>query len=199
MGIITYKNERDIASLCLRVKEKMEENKSVFQTPPAALAILGTKLPLFQLSLANAKSRDKEKLAIKNELKAELLALLDELAGYVELVCNGNRALMLSSGFDVTDETTGSKKPTILFLEVELGGTGVATTRAKRVSGAVSYVHQYAMEPPGPNTMWHGEGSSTNSYTFNGLVSDKRYWFRVVVVGRKGQKAYSPIVSRAIQ
>jgi hypothetical protein len=199
MGIVTFKNERDIASLCIRVKEKMEENKSFFSNPPAALAILNTKLPLFQLSLANAKSRDKEKVAIKNEFKAEILALLEELAEYVERICNGNRALMLSSGFDVTEEQTGSKKPSIELMEVVLGGQGVATTRAKRVSGAVSYVHQYAMEPPGPNTMWHGEGSSTSSYTFNGLISDKRYWFRVVAVGRKGQKAYSPIVSRAIQ
>ena len=80
-----------------------------------------------------------------------------------------------------------------------MGGPGVATTRVKNTSGAISYVHQFAMEPPGPNTMWHGERSSIISHTFNGLVSDKRYWFRVVAVGRKGQKAYSPIVSRAIQ
>jgi hypothetical protein len=199
MGNITFKRERDIVSLCQRVLEKMEENKPVFVTPPAALAVLKTKVPLFQESLKNAKSRDKEMVAIKNQFKGEIMGLLEELANYVEAICNGNRAMMLSSGFDVTDEQAGSKPPSIALLEVVLGGTGVATTRAKQVSGAISYVHQYAMEPPGPNTMWHGEGSSTGNYTFNGLVSDKRYWFRVVAVGRKGQKGYSPIVSRAIQ
>ncbi len=199
MGNITFKRERDVVSLCQRVLEKMEENKPVFATPPAALAVLKTKVPLFQESLKNAKSRDKEMVAVKNQIKSEIMALLEELAEYVTLICNGNRAMMLSSGFDVTDEQSGTKPPSIELLEVVLGGTGVATTRAKQVSGALSYVHQYAMEPPGPNTLWHGEGSSTGSYTFNGLISDKRYWFRVVAVGRKGQKAYSPIVSRAIQ
>jgi hypothetical protein len=199
MGIITYKNEHDIASLCLRVKEKMEENKSVFQTPPEALAILGTKLPLFQASLANAKSRDKEKVAIKNQFKAETLGLLQELAEYVELICNGNRALMLSSGFDVTEEQTSSKTTSIELVEVILGEPGVATTRVKRAAGVLSYIHQYTTEPPAPNTIWHGEGSSKGYHTFTGLTSDKRHWFRVVAVGRKGKMAYSPIVSRAIQ
>jgi hypothetical protein len=177
----------------------MEENKAVFSNPPAALATITTKLPAFQVSLVKAKSRDKEMVAIKNQLKAEIMALLEELAEYVTLVCNDNRALILSSGFDVTEEQTGSKTPSIELIEVELGEPGVATTRVKKQSGAVAYVHQYAMEPPGPNTMWHGEGSTTNNHTFNGLISDKRYWFRVVAVGRKGQKGYSPIVSRAIQ
>ena len=199
MGIIAFRRERDIVSLCQRVKEKMEENKAVFQNPPAALAGITTKLPAFQVSLVKAKSRDKEMVAIKNQLKAEIMALLEELAEYVAVVCNGNKALILSSGFDVTEEQTGSKTPSIELIEVELGEPGVATIRVKKQSGAVAYVHQYAMEPPGPNTMWHGEGSTTNNHTFNGLVSDKRYWFRVVAVGRKGQKGYSPIVSRAIQ
>lgn len=199
MGIITYKNERDIASLCLRVKEKMEENKSVFQNPPAALALLNTKLPLFQVSLANAKSRDKEMVAIKNQFKAEILGLLEELAEYAELICNGNRALLLSSGFDVTEEQTSSKTTSIESMEVILGEPGVATTRVKRAAGVLSYIHQYTTEPPGPNTIWHGEGSSKGYHTFIGLTSDKRYWFRVVAVGRKGKMAYSPIVSRAIQ
>jgi hypothetical protein len=199
MGNITFKRERDIVSLCQRVLEKMEENKPLFASPPAALAVLKTKVPLFQESLKNAKSRDKEMVAIKNQFKGEIMALLEELAEYVELICNGNRAMMLGSGFDVTEEQTTSKTVSIELIEVELGGTGVATIRVKKQSGAVAYVHQYAMEPPGPNTMWHGEGSTTNRHTFNGLTSDKRYWFRVMAVGRKGQKAYSPIVSRAIQ
>ncbi|WP_205510931.1 fibronectin type III domain-containing protein [Longitalea arenae] len=199
MGLITFKRERDIVSLCQRVIEKMEENKDVFANPPAALADIARKLPAFQASLVKAKSRDMEMVAVKNQLKAEIMALLEEVAGYVAVVCDGNRAMLLSSGFYVTEEQTGSKAPSIQSIEVEIGEPGVATIRVKKQSGAVAYVHQYAMEPPGPNTVWQGEGSTFNNHTFNGLISDKRYWFRIVAIGRKGQKAYSPIVSRAIQ
>jgi hypothetical protein len=198
MGIITYKNERDIVTLGYRVVEKSENNPT-FSNPPAALAVLKTKLPLFQASLVKAKSRDKEMVAVKNQLKAEIMALLEELAAYVTVTCKGDRALILSSGFDVTEEQATSKTTSIEMMEVILGEPGVATTRVKKAAGVLSYIHQYATEPPGPNTVWHGEGSSKGYYTFAGLISDKRYWFRVVAVGRKGQRAYSPIVSRAIQ
>jgi hypothetical protein len=105
--------------------------------------------------------------------------------------------LILNSGFDVTDQS-GSDEPSVESLEVIVSTPGVATVRGKNTSG-IAYVIQYAIESPGPNTMWHGEGSSTCSYTFTGLTSDKRYWFRVMAIGRKGQKAYSPVVSRSIQ
>jgi hypothetical protein len=171
----------------------------VFPNPPAALAELEKALPEFEVALMNAKSRDKEWVAIKNNKKVRILAFLEEVADYVLATCKGDRALILSSGFDVADEQTGSAKPSVEALEVELGAPGEAIMRAKNPKGAVAYVHQYATEPPGPNTVWHSEGSTTGNYTFTGLDSDKRYWFRVAAIGRKGQKAYSPVVSRSIQ
>jgi hypothetical protein len=107
--------------------------------------------------------------------------------------------MILSSGFYVTDEQTARPVTAIETLEVELGATGEATTRAGNITGAIAFVHQYAIEAPGPNTVWIGEESSLRYYTFKGLTSDKRHWFRVVAIGRKGRKAYSPVVSRSIQ
>jgi hypothetical protein len=196
--IIIFRNQRDLVIICQRVKEKMKSNP-VFPNPPAALAELEKALPEFEVALMNAKSRDKEWVAIKNNKKVRILALLEEVAGYVLATCKGDRALILSSGFDVADEQTGSAKPSVEALEVELGAPGEAIMRAKNPKGAVAYVHQYATEPPGPNTVWHSEGSTTGNYTFTGLDSDKRYWFRIAAIGRKGQKAYSPVVSRSIQ
>jgi hypothetical protein len=197
-NIISFKNEHELITLIKRVLEKMKSNP-VFPNPPAALAELEKVLPEFDEALVRAKSRDKEWVAIKNNKKALILALLEELAEYVNATCKGDRALILSSGFDVTDELTGSPKPSIQKLEVELSAPGEATLYAKDPKGAVAYVHEYATEAPGPNTVWHSEASTTGNYTFTGLYSDKRYWFRVIAVGRKGQKAYSPVVSRSIQ
>ncbi|HEX6427404.1 MAG TPA: hypothetical protein VF008_06940 [Niastella sp.] len=89
--------------------------------------------------------------------------------------------------------------PSIEILEVELGSSGEATTRAKNVTGAKAYVHQYAKEAPGKDTEWIGEGSSQSSHTFDGLSSGQQYWFRTVAIGRNGQRGYSPVVSRFIQ
>ena len=197
-NIIVFKNQHEMVTLIKRVIEKMKSNPT-FPNPPAALAEMETQLPELEDALVKAKSGDKEWIAIKNNRKAQMLALLEEVAAYVTATSKNDRALILGSGFDDAEDQSNSGTPSIQILEVELGAAGEATTRVKRARGAVAYLHQYATEAPGLNTVWITEGSSTGIHMFTGLNSDKRYWFRVVVVGRKGQKAYSPVVSRSIQ
>ncbi|HEX6428618.1 MAG TPA: hypothetical protein VF008_13070 [Niastella sp.] len=194
------KRESDLELTSQRVTEEMENNPD-FQNPPAALAELKKVLPEFRTARVNAEGGDKKLVSIKNDKKAIVLALLLELAEYVTVISKGDRTLILSSGFDVSsDSRSGSNlPPSIEILEVELGPSGEATTRVKNVTGVKAYVHQYTTEPPGLNTVWIGEGSSQGIYTFQGLSSDKRYWFRVVIIGSNGQRGYSPVVTRVIQ
>lgn len=196
--IITFKKDRDLVTTIKRVLERLKNNPT-FPNVPSALAELEKLLPELEAALVRAKTRDMEWVAVKNGKKAIALNLLEELAQYVIEICNDDRGMILSSGFYVTDEDTTRPVTAIETLEVELGTTGVATTRAGNITGAIAFVHQYTTETPGPNTVWVSEESSVRNYTFRGLSSDKRHWFRVVAIGRKGQKAYSPIVSRSIQ
>lgn len=193
-----FKNQHEMVTLIKRVIEKTKGNPT-FPNPPAALAEMEKLLPELEDALVKAKSRDKEWIAIKNNRKAQMLALLEEVAAYVTATSKNDRALILGSGFDDAADQSNSGTPSIQTLDIELGAPGEASSRVKRVKGAVAYLHQYTTEAPGPNTVWITEGSSSGIYMFTGLNSDKRYWFRVVAVGRKGQKAYSPVVSRSIQ
>jgi hypothetical protein len=194
------KRESELITTIDRVEEKMENNP-VFPNPPAELAELKTLRAEFQIARKNARSGDKEKVAIKNNLKVAILIGLGIIADYVTVTCKGDKALVLGSGFDVAGETasTNDMSPSIEILEVILGKSGKATTRVKNVTGTKAYVHQYATEPPGLNTVWMGEGFSDGSFTFEGLASEKRHWFRVVAIGYNKQRAYSPIVSMVIQ
>lgn len=193
------KRESDLELTSERVIEEMENNPD-FQNPPPALAELKKELPEFRTARVNAQGGDKKLVSIKNDKKAIVLTLLLELAEYVTVTAKGDRTLILSSGFDATSESSNSSlPPSIEKLEVELSQAGEATIRAKKITGAKAFVHQYTTEPPGTNTVWVGEGSSHSSHTFEGLSSDKRYWFRVVVIGVGKQKGYSPVVSRVIQ
>jgi hypothetical protein len=199
--LTTYKKRQgDILTIAARVIDKMENNP-VFPDPPAALEELKIQLPEFQTSLANAMGREKVMTSIKNNKKAIILQLLEELVEYVTVTCNGERTLMLSSGFDVGSVNgKGSKQPpTIEKLEVELGLAGEATTRIRYVANAIAFVHQYTTEEPNHRTKWYGEGSSLGSYTFQGLASEKRHFFRVMAIGYGGMRGYSPVVSRVIQ
>jgi hypothetical protein len=194
----TIEGEIDLTGQC--VIEKMENNPD-FPDPPVALENLKKIMPEFQQALVDAMSRDRYFVAVKNNKKKIVLGLLQELVDYVTVTCKGDRTLILSSGFDVTDENGNSNKqpPSIKKLEVEATKPGEAITRIRNVTNAIAFVHQYTTEPPNLHTEWIGEGTSLGSYTFQGLRSDKRYWFRVVAIGYHGQRGYSPIVSWVIQ
>src|SRR5688572_16108373 len=151
--VITYRNLRDLVVISKRVIEKTENNP-VFPNPPAALAKLKKELPDYEVALVKAASRDKEWVSIKNDKKAIILALLEELAQYVSAICKDDRSMILSSGFDVTEELGSSLKPSIGILEVALGSAGEATTTVRKITGAIAFVHQYATEAPGPDTVW---------------------------------------------
>jgi hypothetical protein len=99
----------------------------------------------------------------------------------------------------INENGGGKQKPTIETLEVDLSVPGEATIRIKRVTNAIAFVHQYTTEPPNEHTRWYGEGTSLSRYTFKGLESEKRHWFRVVAIGYFGLRGYSPIVSKVIQ
>jgi hypothetical protein len=196
-----YKKSENALALTSENLVKLLENNPDYPNLPAAHADLKQKLPVFQAARRDALGRDKKMVSIKNDLKAEVLALVQILFDYVAAESKGDTTLILSSGFDVINDSSNNnnQQPAVGIITVELGEAGEATTRVRNVKGVKAYVHQYATEAPGPNTAWIGEGSSDKSYTFKGLSSEKKYWFRVVVIGYNKQRAYSQVVARVIQ
>jgi hypothetical protein len=196
----TYKRDRDsdLTTSATRVDEGMDSNP-YFPDPPPALAELKKLLPEYGIAVANAKGRDTMKVSIKKDLKVKMVALLTELDAYVTAKCNGDRTMLISSGFYISGEKGEAVEPTISKLDVELGPPGIITTRIKRVAGSRAYFHQYATEPPTSATSWYSETTLQASRTFSGLQSGKTYWLRVAILSSTGQMVYSPVESRIIQ
>jgi hypothetical protein len=82
-------------------------------------------------------------VSVKNDQKAKVQSLLAIIADYVTVTCKGHRTMLLTSGFDVTDEN-GSGNPiaplAIEKLVVELGESGEATTRITKATAAIAFV-----------------------------------------------------------
>lgn len=194
------RNENDLTVTIDRVVEKMDNNPD-FADAPDALKRIKELQPLYRLARANAQSRDKEMVAVKNVTKVQALKEMQQLHEYVFAKSKGDATIILSSGFDVTPETRNrnTQPPSIETLIVELGEAGEATMRVKNVTGIKAYIHQYTTETPTANTVWASEGSSDGAYTFQGLVSGQRYWFRVVAIGYNKQRSYSQVISKVIQ
>jgi hypothetical protein len=193
-----YASDTNLLSDMHRILGKMEGNSN-FPQPPAALDTLKKELPGFIMALTNASGGDQEKVAIKNDLKAIMVDLMTELASYVTEICQGDRTMLLSSGFDLTREKGDNNMSDIKDLQVALGRPGEAATRIKRVTGARAYIHQCTIEPLTSNSVWTSKFIAEPTYTFNGLQSKERYLFRVIAVGLKGQEVVSPEVTRVIQ
>lgn len=196
----SYKREGDsvIITTGYRIIEKMDKNPNFTDAPPE-LEEAKQLLPQLQSSVSNAKGRDIEVINLKNERKARLIALLVILSQYVTEKCKGDRGMLLSSGFLISGEKPNQEDPVIQQLEVELGPPGEATTKVKRLRAARAYMHQYTTEPPTSETKWVSEGSKQPYYTFSGLNSTAKYWFRVVAISLDGQTVHSPVVTMVIQ
>lgn len=201
-NIIVYSFKRqsdsEIITTGYRITGKMDNNPN-FTDAPAELEEAKQLLPELQTSVSNAKGRDIEAVNLKNDNKARFISLLIVLAQYVTEKCNGDRGMLLSSGFPISGDKSNQDDPIIQQLEVELGPPGEATTQVKRLRGARAYMHQYTTESPTTGTKWVSEGSKQPYYTFSGLNSMAKYWFRVVAISQDGQTVYSPVVTRVVQ
>jgi hypothetical protein len=72
-----------------------------YTTPDPTLAAVTTAMNDFATALANAADGGATLTAIKNDKRAALVGLLRNLANYVQVACNGDLTVLMSSGFPI--------------------------------------------------------------------------------------------------
>jgi hypothetical protein len=151
-------------------------------------------------TINKAGRNDRTLSAVKNGKKTELVGILDELADHVTAVSNGDPAMLLSSGFDISGiKAIDQNLADVEKFTVEIGGAGIATTRVKKVTGAKAYIHKCTPDPITPESVWITDTTTDRENTFSNLKSVSRYWFQVFVVGKDKQMKASTLVSVVIQ
>lgn len=89
-----------LGGVALHVADCLDGNIS-FPALPITLAILRSKAAAFADAVAACVDGRKLETVHKNTLRAELIALLNEEADYVEVAAKNDQEVLLSSGFDV--------------------------------------------------------------------------------------------------
>lgn len=192
-------SDKNLLQFCYQVSDTMKDNP-VFPDPKPSQSVLHTACDEFRFAGSMAGRNDRARLSAKNDKKAVLIGLIDELAEYVTATCNGDKTKLLLSGFEIVglkSESQDLQPITELTVQSELPGQAIV--RVKRVPGARSYVHQYTTDPLSPDSVWVSETSTDREHTFTNLQSVARYWFRVIAIGKGKQAVYSPPVARVIQ
>ena len=166
---------------------------AAFPSPPVPTATLQSALTAFTAAIAAQAAGGPPATANKSNKRDALIALLRQLAGYVQQNCGNNMATLLSSGFDAVSTNRASvplAPPGIL--SIDNGNSGQLLVKVTPIANAKAYEVRYAaIAPGGAPGPWQDGGLFTNSRSMpvNNLTPGTNYTFQVRAIG--GSTGYS--------
>ena len=136
----------------------------------------------------------------KSTRRAELVALLRALASYVQVACNGNLEVLVSSGFPIQKpvRTPIGQLPVPSGLTVSLGTySGQLNAGVPPVFGAAVYNWRMTTAAA-PTVVVQSAQTTAASNTFTGLTPGVVYNVDVNAVGAAGPSDWSEPVSQMV-
>jgi hypothetical protein len=175
------------------------DGNSYFPNLPG-LAELKTAIDNFRAAFVTAQNGGRMEAAEKSKARKLLQDKLHQLGGYITFTANGDKTILISSGFSLVKDA----QPRLLIeppqkVAVKNGiNPGEIQVKVSAVKGARSYYYEYTPDPLTENSQWVHEVYSKSRFVFKGLQSGKKYWFRSTVIGTRGQKANSKEVASVV-
>lgn len=190
-GFARGKQEKVI--LCARAVVNLMYPQAVFANPPVAVVDLEAAIAELENAQTAMAQGGTAATALKNQKKAELIELLEELADFVDVKAAGDLAVLLSSGFEAR-KTTQTRSPlaTPLLRGVTNGASGELVASAAPVANARCYeVYAAVVGPDGTPLEWrfHGTATAARKITATGLTPGTMYLLRIRAIG--GTTGYS--------
>ena len=164
-----------------------------FPTPSPTLAEVAEANAQYKVSLDKVKDGSKADTVTKNNLRAELVVMLQQLADYVQKASNGDEAIILTSGYDVTKKpsTVGPLAKPSNF-KVAMGqNRGSVVLSCEVVDHAQFYEFEHTEGFPNGNSVWVKTTSTKHKILLEELVSGKEYTFRVAGAGSDPSRVWS--------
>jgi hypothetical protein len=164
-----------------------------YPAPSPDLAPVQAALDGFSTALANAADGGLTLTAIKNAKRAVLVALLRALASYVSVTCNGDLAVLLSSGFPIQKPQRSpiGELPAPDNVTLSLGAhTGELDAAAAPVVGASTYNWRLA-RADAPTVYVQTAQTTAASTSFESLTPGVAYVTQVNAVGSAGPSDWS--------
>ena len=113
---------------------------ATYPTPPVTLANLQAAVDDYTDKMAAAQTGSRADRAARNNSRETLVEMLRKVATYVQLMCNNDPALLLTSGFDMLSTSRVSaelEKPQAL--RIKNGAAGQLVARVNAVKNANMY------------------------------------------------------------
>ena len=120
----------------------------------------------------------------------QLIRILKVFACYVEYISNDVAAVALTSGFSIRSTSSKTKAP---LAAAHTGIVGEIELTAKAQTGA-AYIYAYNATPANPATWVTAATSKKAKHVITGLTPGVAYGYRVALVTKAGQQAWSDVI-----
>jgi hypothetical protein len=192
------KIDTDLIAFVRNVITLMTGNTN-YPSPSPTLAEVTTSVSDFETSVYNALDGGKIAIATRNAARQAVLALLRQLAAYVQGNCKADLLALISSGFEAVRAPSrvgtlpAPQDPRLSLTDK----SGELLFRFSRVSNANNYSIQTAATATGP---WEDEGFRTSTRVIiGGLAPGEVLWARVCANGSAGASEWSvPTTAMAV-
>jgi hypothetical protein len=181
----------DKVGLAAHVIGKMTNNPH-FPNPTPSLAALDTAAQgLFQAQAALDGS--KIKTVERDTAEAALDKLMSRMQSYVNMVADGDRAIVLSSGMDVRNARTKKQTPeAVEAITLKLGMFEGSMDVKWKGQGRGCVYQIFATKNLHDESSWKFmDSTSKQSITITGLESGELYYFRILCQNSAGKGPYS--------
>ena len=170
-----------------------------YPNPLPSLATLTTTVNDYESKVHEALNGGKIEIATRNAARLDILAMLRQLASYVQTHCDADLLALLTSGFDAVRAPSPAgilpapSNPRLMLT----GKSGELWFKFDRVTNAVNYSIQVATSANGP---WQDYDLSTASRVLiDALTPGQVCWARSCANGSAGASEWSaPISAMAI-
>ena len=174
------------------VLERMTDN-DYFPNVQSRLDELRAKIQSYTMAISESNQGGRLSTVIKINCRKELEDYLKELADYVQQASKGNALVLLSAGFDIHKKPSRVgelDKPT--YVKLEVGPyKGSLWLSCAVVDKALFYVFEYCLAPAGPDSVWIQVTSSRRKILIDGLISGKKYCFRIAAARTDPSRIWS--------
>jgi hypothetical protein len=191
-------NEMAITGRAREVYSSMTKNPN-FPAPNPSMPDFLTLINSCEDAVTASKTGDKTAVAKKNGLLEILVVTLRDLASYVNSIALGNMEILAGCGFDISKEREPSKLTVPEITSIVCSDiAGVMIIKVKKDKAAGSYLFQAALSATASEGEWKTVGCNASRCEMTGLVQGKKYWFRVIAIGSRGQQACSQATPRYV-
>src|SRR5439155_899003 len=187
----TRRSDGDVQTRGYAVHGGMDGNPH-FPKPPVRMSDLKAALIDFDYAIGGAADGGRKAFAEKKKCREVVITMLRQLGHYVEVACNDNMAIFLSSGFEAVSAPGATEQcPTPTILKIRQGKSGELLVF---ITPLYRQIVQYELRY-GPQA---ADGAPPDEWTVHILIQENSFMTQRIVTRRELLKAGAAVAATTV-